>query len=191
MRKLIVQQWISADGFASDRSGTTSFFEDEKYNEGWTENELQLLKNIDTILLGANTYKMFIDYWPDVDPTKEPVGPALNNIPKVVFSKTLESAPWGNWKPATIVSEDAAQYVQNLKQQPGKDLILWGSLSLCSALAEAGLPDEYHLTIAPAFVGKGRHFLPEGIELTDMELFGHKALPTGVVLLKYRPRNTK
>ncbi|KOS06488.1 hypothetical protein AM493_10915 [Flavobacterium akiainvivens] len=191
MRKLIVQQWISADGFASDRNGTTAFFEDEKYNEGWTENELQLLENIDTILLGANTYKMFINYWPDVDPAKEPVGPALNTIPKIVFSNTLESAPWGNWEPATVVSENAVEYVQNLKQQPGKDLILWGSLSLCSTLAEAGLPDEYHLTVAPAFVGTGKHFLPEGMELLDMELFGYETFPTGVVSLKYRPRNAK
>lgn len=188
MRKLIVQQWISADGFATDRNGTTAFFEFEKYGEGWAKDEVELLNNVDTILLGANTYKMFLEYWPEADPSKEIVAPQLNATPKIVFSNTLTEAPWGKWESATVVRHDAADYVRVLKQQPGKDIILWGSLSLCSALAAAGLPDEYHLTIAPAFVGTGRHFLPESTEWLDMDLIKSSTFLTGVLSLVYKPR---
>ncbi|OMP13441.1 hypothetical protein COLO4_01681 [Corchorus olitorius] len=82
MRKLIVQQWISADGFATDSHGTTSFFESPKYNEGWQQDELELFKNIDLIILGANTYKMFVDYWPDAKPEDEAVAPFINSTKK-------------------------------------------------------------------------------------------------------------
>jgi dihydrofolate reductase len=189
MRKLIVQQWISADGFATDSKGTTGFFEDERYsNDYWDTEQLQLLETIDTIVLGATTYKMFLEYWPDADADKEAIAPVLNATHKIVFSKTLTEAPWGKWRPATVIPEDAVEYVRKLKEQPGKDIILWGSLSLCTVLAEAGLPDEYHLTIAPAFVGSGKHFLPEGKEWLDMEVLKSVVYPNGVVSVIYRPK---
>ena len=189
MRKLIVQQWISADGFAADSNGTTAFFENERYNSDyWDADQLQLLETIDTILLGANTYKMFLEYWPDADEDKEAIAPVLNATPKIVFSNSLAQAPWGKWEPATLVPGDAVAYVTRLKEQPGKDIILWGSLGLCTALAEANLTDEYHLTIAPAFVGSGKHFLPEGKEWLDMEVLKSKTYPNGVVSLIYRPK---
>ena len=188
MRKLIAQQWISADGFASDSNGTTKFFEYPKYNTGWEEDQLQLMKNIDTILLGANTYKMFLEYWPDADPEKEAIAPALNSTPKIVFSTKLKDAPWGQWQPATIINHDAVAYVKQLKEQPGKDIIVWGSLTLCRALAAQDLFDEYHLTLAPAFVGNGMRFLPNDKEWLDMELLKSKTYTTGVLSLVYRPR---
>jgi dihydrofolate reductase len=188
MRKLIVQQWISADGFATDSHGTTSFFESPKYNEGWQQDELELFKNIYLIILGANTYKMFVDYWPDAQPEDEAVAPFINSTKKLVFSRSLHHAPWGRWEPAEVTDENAVRYIKHLKEESGKDMILWGSLSLCKALAYKNLPDEYHLTIAPAFVGSGRHFLPDDAEWTDMELVSSKAYPSGVVCIVYRPR---
>jgi len=188
MRKLIAQQWISADGFATDSDGTTKFFEFPEYNAGWEEDQLKLMERIDCILLGANTYKMFLDYWPDIDPDTEATGPALNSTPKIVFSKTMVNAPWGRWDPATVVSEDAVGYVKKLKEEEGKNIILWGSLMLCKTLAQHDLIDEYHLTVAPAFVGNGQHFLPSDKQLLDMEVLKSRKYETGVLSLVYRPR---
>jgi len=190
MRKLIVQQWTSADGFATDSDGTTKFFEFPDYNAGWNEDQLKLMESIDCILLGANTYKMFLEYWPDIDPDTEAVGSALNSTPKIVFSKTMVNAPWGRWDPATVVNNDAVAYVKKLKQEEGKNIILWGSLTLCKALAEHDLIDEYHLTVAPAFVGNGKHFLPDDKQLLDMQLLKSKTYNTGVISLVYRTRTT-
>ncbi|MXN90863.1 reductase [Flavobacterium sp. Sd200] len=187
MRKLIVQQWISADGFATDSDGTTAFFEFPDYNQGWESDQLKLMESIDAILLGVNTYRMFLDYWPDADPDKEAIAPMLNSTPKFVFSSTMVNAPWGRWNPATVVNTDAVQYVQNLKQQEGKDIILWGSLTLCKTLVEAGLADEFHLTVSPAFVGTGKHFLPDSTEWLDMKLLKSKTYETGVLSLVYKP----
>jgi dihydrofolate reductase len=187
MRKLIVQQWISADGFATDSEGTTKFFEFPDYSEGWDEDELNLLESVDCILLGANTYKMFLEYWPDTDPDTDAVAPVLNSTPKIVFSKTMVNAPWGRWDPAIVVNEDAATFVRKLKGQDGKNIIVWGSLTLCKTLAEHDLIDEYHLTVAPAFVGNGKHFLPEDKELLNMKLLKTKTYQSGVLSLVYRP----
>lgn len=188
MRKLIVQQWVSADGFATDSNGTTKFFEFPGYSTGWDEDQLELMKHIDTILLGANTYKMFLEYWPEADIEKDALAPSLNAMPKIVFSGTLKTAPWGNWKAATVIKDDVVEFVKQLKQKPGKDIILWGSLTLCKTLATANLIDEYHLTIAPAFTGSGKHFLREKAELLDMEVLHTKVYSSGVLSVTYRPK---
>jgi len=97
MRKLILQEWVSLDGYVADRNGSTDFFSSPKYNEGSDEDLLSFMDRIDTILLGANTYKMFSEYWPDIDPNVELIANRLNETTKLVFSKTLPDAPWGKW----------------------------------------------------------------------------------------------
>lgn len=186
MRKIIVQEWISLDGFAADRDGSTKFFEDPKYNEGLNDEMLKIFDTVDATLLGAKTYKLFSEFWPTADPEQEPITPRLNALPKIVFSKTLKEANWG---PATIRRDDVADAVRELRQQEGKNLIMWGSLSLVQRLAEEGLVDEYWITIVPSFIGEGRKFIPENVEITDMELMESKALPTGILYLKYRPKS--
>lgn len=91
MRKVIVQEWTSLDGFASDRDGSTKFFEDPKYNEGFNEEQLALFARIDAAILGAKTYKMFSEFWPTADAEQEPIAPKLNALHKIVFSKTIKS----------------------------------------------------------------------------------------------------
>lgn len=186
MRKLIVNEWISLDGFASDRDGTTKFFEDPKYNEGLNDEMLKLFDTVDTALFGATTYKLLSEFWPTADSKQEPITPLINAMPKIVFSKTLQEAAWG---PATIRRDDVADAVRELKQQEGKSMIVWGSLSLVTRLAEQGLVDEYWITIVPSFLGKGRRFIPEDIEISDMELLESVTLPTGILYLKYRPKS--
>lgn len=185
MRKVIVQEWISADGFASDRHGTTRFFEDPKFNEGFNEEMEKLFDRIDVTVLGAGTYKMFSQFWPTADAEKEPVAPRLNALHKIVFSKTINEP---KWQPATIRTDDVAKGVRELKKEKGKDIIVWGSLSLVKRLAEENLVDEYWLVIVPVFLGKGYKFLSESTEMHAMELFDSKTAPSGAVFLKYKPQ---
>lgn len=185
MRKVIVQEWISADGFASDRDCTTHFFEDPKFNEGFNDEMEKLFSRIDTAVLGAETYKMFSRFWPTADAEKEPVAPRLNALPKIVFSKTIQEP---EWQPATVRRDDVADGIRELRDKKGKDIIIWGSLSLVKRLAEEQLVDEYWLVIVPVFLGKGYKFLSENTEMHDMELFESGTAPSGAVFLKYRPQ---
>jgi dihydrofolate reductase len=185
MRKLIFQEWLSMDGFAADSNGSVTFIESTTLNKYSDVEQLEFLKSIDTILLGANTYKLFVDFWPTATTEQEIIADELNRIPKIVFSRSMKSAPWGNLPAAKIISTDAVEAVKELKKEKGKDLVLWGSISLSQALMKANLIDEYHLRICPLVLGSGRPLF-ESTGPLNFELCESKQYESGLMLLKYR-----
>jgi dihydrofolate reductase len=80
----------------------------------------------------------------------------------VVFSRTLERAPWGGWEEARVVAGPASEEVRRLKEEPGKDLVVWGSLTLGESLERDGLVDEYRLFVCPVVLGQGRRLFGDG-----------------------------
>src|SRR6478736_6584458 len=137
MRKLIFQQWLSMDGMAADKNNSPAFLESTTLNKYSDLDQLAWLDTIDTILLGAVTYKLFVDFWPTATNDQEVIADKLNSIPKVIFSRTLKEAPWGKWPAAKLISTDAVQAVRELKNMKGKDMVLWGSISLSQDLMKA------------------------------------------------------
>src|SRR5215217_3023532 len=102
MRKLILEEWVSLDGYVTDKDGGLDFFtnltpEQNKYSDA---DQLKFLETIDTILLGRKTYELFVDFWPTATTATEVIADELNGIKKLVFSETLAKAPWGNWPEA-------------------------------------------------------------------------------------------
>ena len=186
MRKLILQEFVSLDGYAADANGTTAFFESLSAEGGRDIDEdlLQFIGTIDTILLGANTYRMFVDFWPTATTDKELVADALNGTPKIVFSKTIDDAPWGKWEKAKVVKTSAADEIKKLKEQPGKDMVLWGSISLVQSLIKDGLIDEIQLRLYPIALGAGTQLFPND---TNLKLIDTKTYDAGVILLRYEP----
>lgn len=184
MRKVILQVWTTVDGFAADEKGSTSFFEDPKLNEELDKNTFKFIKErIGTVLLGANTYKMFSEYWPYQTNDSEVMAEDINTLPKIVFSKSLDNAPWGDYEPAKVVSEDPVSYIKNLKSQQGKDIVIWGSLSLAQSLMKAGnVIDEYFINICPQSLGKGKKLFADEVKLKFVE---SKNFNSGLVQLKY------
>ena len=187
MRQLIFQEFLSLDGYAADKDNSTKFFEGPEFSEESDEDLLAEMHRFDTILLGANTYKMFVDFWPTADSKEQIVADKLNSIPKIVFSKTLTDAPWGKWPPATVVSDDAVTSIKKLKKEPGKDMVLWGSISLAQDLMKANIIDEYQLRIVPVILGKGTRLFGERNELL-VELTKTKPYSSGLLLAHYRPK---
>lgn len=183
MRKLIVQEFVSVDGFAADREKTTSFFDGTRMHIGKEVDEymVEFIKTIDSILLGRKTYEMFLDYWPNIDPKVDIVGPSLNATNKYVFSNTLETVEWGDWNSAELVKENYVDFINELKAKPGKNIVVWGSLSLTKSLFEAKLVDELHLMVCPVAIGKGYHFLSEQEELLKLKLLSNNSFPSSVV----------
>src|SRR4029078_11049034 len=96
------------------------------------------METIDTILLGANTYRLFIEFWPAATTDQEIIADKLNSIPKIVFSRTLKKAPWGKYPDAEI-SDDAIKTIKELKKKSGKDMVLWGSISVAQQLMKENL----------------------------------------------------
>ena len=98
----------------------------------------------------------------------------------MVFSNSLKKAPWGTWKGAQVVSGDAVDAIRKLKQLPGKDMILWGSISLTQALIKADVIDLYKFRICPTAVGGGRLLFPEFDQYKSLKLVNQGAYENGI-----------
>lgn len=190
MRKLILEEWISLDGYVTDKNGQLDFFtnltpEQNKYSDA---DQLRFLETVDTILLGRKTYELFVDFWPDATTDKEVIADKLNGIKKIVFSNTLKKAPWGKWPDAEIISENAPGAIRKLKLQPGKNMVMWGSISVAQTLMNENLIDGYHLQLCPVLNSGGRKLFTEHMDPTKLNLIEVRQYDTGTVFLNYQPR---
>ena len=188
MRKVILQEWLTIDGFTADRNGNLDFVTSPEFNKYSDEDVLKFMDTIDTILLGAVTYKLFVDFWPAATTQTEIIADKLNSTPKIVFSKSLTNAPWGKWPDATIVKTNASDEIRKLKSQSGKNMVLWGSISLAQSLIKDNLIDEYHLRICPIAIGIGKSLFPGTIDTLNLKLVEFKKYDSGLVLLQYEPK---
>jgi dihydrofolate reductase len=189
MRRVIVSNSISLDGFASGPNGELDWFAYKGFLKGTELGKYTrtLLSSVDSILLGRQTYEEFSSRWPtrtDDDPV---ITERMNNLPKFVFSRSLKQVAWGNWGTAKLVKEDAATALNKMKKEPGKDMVILGSFTLVSALMKAGLIDEYQLLVYPVVLGKGRPEFKDLNERYSLNLIDVKQFKSGAVELVYQP----
>lgn len=189
MRRIILQQFVTVDGFAAETHGGMSFQQDyvAKNDTSFQEDGLRFLDTIDTMILGANTYHMFVQYWPYAMDEVGEFAQKLNAFSKYVVSTTLESAPWGDWEDAKLIKDNIYEEINQLKQEEGKDIVLWGSLQLAESLGQEGLIDEYQLRVCPSAIGDGKGTFPHGLGIQRLELVEAKPYDKGMVLLRYIP----
>jgi dihydrofolate reductase len=170
---------MSLDGFVADAKGELEWIfrniDQESIAFGIAE-----LWEAGVHAMGRVTYGAMAAHWPT---STEPWAPPMNQISKVVFSKTLKEAPWG---PTRILRGDLADEVSRLKLEPGKDILAHGGAGFARSLTRLGLVDEYWLLVHPIALGSGLpifHDLPRPI---DLKLFSVKAFPGGTVAKTYR-----
>jgi dihydrofolate reductase len=192
MGQLIVQDFVSADGFAADANNEFTFY--ELLDGGTAEfdrSQLKWLETIDTMVLGANTYRMFVEYWPTPASKDEIIAPSLNSLHRVVFSRHLTQAPWGNMVEAAIESGDPIEAIRRIKAETGGDIVVWGSLSLAQTFLAAGVVDSVRLVVMPIAIGAGRGVFPPGQDPNLLSLQSATAYDQGLVELVYgiRARN--
>ena len=181
MRRIIVSNYLTIDGFFAGPNGEIDWF---VWDEETAEYSKELLGSIDTILFGRVTYELMASYWPvATPPTEDPVIiEAMNHLPKIVFSRTLEKVEWNN---ARLVKENIAEEVSKMKRQPGKDMVIYGSGSIVSTLTQLGLIDEYRLFVNPIVLGSGKPLFKGLKERLNLKFLNTKAFRCGVVLLHY------
>jgi dihydrofolate reductase len=186
MGRLTVEQIVSADGYAADADGGIDFFRAVDAIDPNDADQLTFLEDIDAILMGATTYRMFADYWPKADPDVERVAEPINRLPKFVVSNTLQSAPWGDGT-IDILRGDGAKSAAALKGR-FDGVVVWGSLTLADALFVAGLVDVLRLRVVPVLIGDGRSFTPADLGERRLTLDHVEPHPSGYVGLTYRVR---
>lgn len=186
MRKIILSEWASLDGYVSDAAGQLDFFAGFVRPTYAEADQVAFLDTIDTILFGRKTYELFVTLWPDRPADQEALANKMNNGRKIVFSNTLKDAPWGKWPKAEIHSGDFLAHIKELQSAPGKDIVLWASISLAKTLMKEGLVDEYRLFICPVLLGGGRKLFTEEIDPTKLKLLAVNHYDTGIVSLHYQ-----
>ena len=186
MRKVILQEFITLDGLAAGPNNSVDFVPNAtKGDQSFGREQMKLMDTIDTILLGSVTYGLFVGYWPNVNEGEEKTfADMLNTTPKIVFSKKLKRAPWGKWDEAKVVNHSAVDEVAKLKQQAGKNMVIWGSIAVAQSLMKAKLIDEFRLVVCPVALGNGRALFHE-VGKNEMRLVEAKTFDRGAVLLNY------
>ena len=181
MRKLVAAEFVSLDGvMESPDKWHFPYFNEEMgqaIGEGFASS--------DAMLMGRVLYEEWAAYWPQQDPEENPVAAQMNGVQKYVVSTTLqEPLEWNN---TSLIGENVAEEISELKQQPGKDIVISGSGALVRSLLDDGLIDELRLMVHPVIVGSGKRLFEEGEKQTALELVDSKVFSTGVISLTYGP----
>ena len=192
MRKLIVSEFITLDGVIQAPGGEDEDTDGGFVHGGWTRPYwhadigklfFQAMTQAGTLLLGRKTWQIHGGAFEPL-PAGDPFGDVMNNMHKVVVSTTLESA--AGWRNSTLIRGDVVEEVRKLKEGAGKNIYVDGSSVLVRTLAENDLVDEYDLLVYPLALGSGKRLFPDGKRL-NLELIESQMLPTGVLVLTYKP----
>jgi dihydrofolate reductase len=172
----------SLDGYfeGPDRDINWHYVDDE-----FNDFAIEQLESVDTLLFGRVTYELMAGYWPTPDANADDpvIAHRMNNLPKIVFSKTLSEVTWQNTR---LVKEHFVEEISALKQQPGKDLIIFGSSDLAVTFIQHGLIDEYRIMVNPVVLGDGK-LLFKGLQnRLHLKLLKTRTFKTGSVLLYYQ-----
>lgn len=184
MRKLFEFNLVTLDGY----------FEGPNRDIGWhnvdaefNDYAVDMLNSVDTLIFGRVTYELMANYWPTPAAMKNDpiVAEKMNMLPKIVFSrKTLDKVEWHNTK---LVKDIIEVDIENMKREPGKDMVVLGSGSIVSAFAQRGLIDEYRIMINPIVLGDGIPLFKGIKDRINLNLIKTRTFRNGNVLLYYQP----
>jgi dihydrofolate reductase len=182
MSTLAITQNVTADG-AVEMLG--DWFDPTAEDRQVTEAMNRFTERGDALLLGRRTFEDFRGFWPKQTDDHTGITDELNRVQKYVVSSTMTDPQWQN---STILTGDWLARVAELKEQPGGDIGVTGSIRVCHALIEAGLVDEYRLFVYPVVQGRGRRLFPEGFEADRLRVVDVAGFDSGVTLLHYAAR---
>lgn len=183
MRTLASFIIISLDGFYEGPKGEFNWaIVDEEFRDF----AIRQLDDADTLGFGRATYEFMAAFWPtdEAQAADSEIAPRMNNMPKLVFSTTLEDATWSE---STVVRGEATELIPEIKAAEGRDILVIGSAHLTTSLAQAGILDELRIMISPIVIGQGRSLFETLNERVSLELLRVRQFDSGNVLLTYRP----
>ena len=181
MARLIMWNLVSLDGyFEGSKSWDLEWFQ-SYLEDNFFSFSLQLLRSADMLLFGRVTYEGMERYW--CNATGE-IADLMNQLPKVVFSRTLERVDWSN---TTLVKTDPTAAVRELKSRLQKDIFVFGSADLSRTLMRAGCFDEYRLAIMSVVLGGGRRLFYEHDAPVSLRIVDSQRLSPACVVLRYEP----
>jgi dihydrofolate reductase len=184
MRKLVVFNHVSLDGYFVDANGDMSWAKAHSQDADWNAFVAENASGGGTLVFGRVTYDMMAGFWPTplARETMPEVAERMNSLPKVVFSRTMDKAEWSN---TTLIKGELAAEMLKMKQQPGDDMVILGSGSIVSQLTQKGLIDSYQVIVNPIVLGKGRTMFDGVKEKLRLNLTKSQTFGNGNVFLSY------
>jgi len=185
MRKLIVFNNVTLDGYFTDRNGDMSWA--HQHDPEWLEFVQGNASGGGELLFGRKTYDLMASYWPTPMASKNDpvVADQMNKLPKVVFSRSMDKASWSNTR---VVKGDIAAEVRKMKSADGPGMAIFGSGTIVANFAQANLIDEYQIAIHPIILGAGRTMF-EGLKTKlSLRLTKSRTFGNGIVFACYEPR---
>lgn len=188
MRKVIMFNLVSVDGFFAGEDGNIDWHNvDDEFNQF----AIEQTSEFGAILFGRTTYQLFEDFWPKAltDPTMSEedhkIAKNIDEIEKIVFSKTLEKVQWNNTK---LFHDIHPEQIEKLKQQDGGDMVIFGSGTIVQQMCNLGLIDEYRILVNPIILGRGKPLFKNVKDEVNLKLLKTRTFTNGNVLLYYQPR---
>jgi dihydrofolate reductase len=184
MRKIIFFMLTSLDGYFEGPDRDINWHNvDDEFNEF----AVQQTGEFGALLFGRVTYELMASYWPtELAKRDDPIIAGLmNNLPKIVFSKTLEKVEWENTR---LVKDNFVEAISNLKQEMGKDIAIFGSSDLAVTLIKHGLVDEFRIMVNPVILGDGKPLFQGINEKLELKLIKTRTFKSGNVLLYYEQK---
>ena len=186
MRRLTVFNQVTVDGYFAAANGDLSWAHKDTEDAEWNAFVAANASAGGTLVFGRITYELMASYWPTPNALENApiVAERMNNLPKIVFSRTLDRASWNN---TTLVKSDMASEVRKMKKAPGDDMAILGSGSIVSQLAQDRLIDEFQIVVNPVVLGVGRTMFDGVKAKLSLKLTKTRPFPNGNVLLCYEP----
>jgi dihydrofolate reductase len=183
MRKLIMWNVITLDGYFEGVKSWDLDFHNLIWGKELEDISLEQLNSADYLVFGRKTYEGMVAYWKT---EKGKIADLMNAIPKLVFSRTLQSVDWNN---SSLIRENASAEISRLKSQGNGDLYVFGSANLSETFIRDNLFDEYRIGISPVIAGRGTHLFAKDMVERKLSLISSQPLMTGGVVLKYKTVN--
>ena len=184
MAELLVFQQITLDGYFTGTNGDLSWTKQHPPDPGFMEWTVANAKGGGVLLFGRVTYDMMAGFWPTPQAMQmmPDVAKRMNELPKVVFSRSLKKAEWSNTR---LVTGDIVAEIRKMKQAPGPGLVMMGSGSIVAQLATENVIDRYQLVIFPIILGAGRTMFEGVNRKLTLKLSGSRTFGNGVVVADY------
>jgi dihydrofolate reductase len=188
MRRVVAVEYVTLDGVMQDPGGVGEIahggWSNAYFNDELAKYQTEQLLSSDALLLGRITFQGFAAAWPSMEATEGEFAVRMNRLPKFVASRSLTEPLVWNGK---LLKGDVPQAVDTLKQQPGDDILIYGSGELVTALTPHNLIDEYRLMVFPVVLGTGKRLFRESAGKSPLKNVDARTTSTGVVILTYRP----
>ena len=188
MSKISTFTFVSVDGFFAGPHGEIDWFKSIKKDSEYDEYTHTQSKSGGALILGHTTYEMMKSYWPTPDALKNDPGMAevVNNSPKIVISKTLQTVEEGpHWKNIRLLREIEPEQIIRMKEDGDEDFTILGSGAVIQQFANLDLIDEFTLVVVPVVLGAGKSLFKD-VKKMDLALLESRSFNNGIVLLRYQ-----